>query len=183
MKNYGYCVTVNNPTDKDNLLLYSSSPPPYMWPEERDRHFQHKKSAYEKWPILKEHKIDYLLIGKEVAKTGTKHLQIVVVFNTPKSLSQIKKIWPRAHIEYIKGTLTEATNYITNNREKPNPNYRRAYIGKLEDIERRLSMDKQYLKVIADSQGTLTDLVNRTEKMELCMEQILQLLKEQPLPS
>lgn len=178
MKNYGYSVTVNNPKDEDNLLSYSASPPPFGWSEHEDSQFYHKKSAYEKWPILKEHKIDYLLIGKEVAKTGTKHLQIVVVFNTPKSLSQIKKIWPRAHVEYLKGTLNEATNYITNNREKPNPNYRRAYIGKLEDIERRLSMDKQYLKVIQDSQGTLTDLSNRTEKMEKCMEEILQLLKE-----
>jgi hypothetical protein len=40
-------------------------------------------------------------------------------------------------------------------------------------------MDKEYLKVIQDSQGAIVDLSNRTAKIEETMDEILGLLKEQ----
>jgi hypothetical protein len=180
MKNYGYCLTINNPTDSDFVLRKAATePPPFGWSDSPEVSFRHKKDAYAKYPLLKDFHIDYLLIGLEFGKKGTKHYQMVVVFNKPKSLGQVKKIWPRAHIEYMKGTLREATAYITDNKEKESPKYYRAYIGKIEDIERRIEMDKEYLKVINDSHSQLTDLSTRTAKIEDTMDKILGLLKEQ----
>jgi len=104
---------------------------------------------------------------------------MVVVFNVQKTLGQVKKIWPRAHIEYMKGTLREATDYVIKNSDKPKPVYSRAYIGKLEDMERRIQMDKEFMKVVEDSTQTLADQSARIKKIEETMDKILGLLKEQ----
>lgn len=178
MKNYGYCLTINNPEESD-FLLKPSEDSPYGWDEPKEQAFYTKKDAHARYPYLKKYGIDYLLIGTEYSKKGTKHYQMVVVFNVQKTLGQVKKIWPRAHIEYMRGTLKEAAAYVTDNKEKPNPKFSRAYIGKIEDIERRIKMDKEFLKVIEDSQGSIKNLTERTEKIESTMEEILGLLKMQ----
>ena len=180
MKNYAYCLTINNPTESDFLLRADkgTNPQPYWDMATGDQSFK-KRDLYERYPAFKQWNIDYLLIGTEYGKKGTKHFQMVVVFNVQKTLGQVKKIWPRAHIEYMKGTLKEAADYVVNNKDKPNPKYKRVYIGKLEDIERRIKMDKEYMKVIEDSQGAIADLSSRTAKIEETMDEILGLLKEQ----
>ena len=180
MKFYAYCLTINNPSDSDFLLRRSEeSTSPYGWVDPADAQYTGKRDLHRTYPLLKKYGIDYLLIGTEYGKKGTKHYQMVVVFNVQKTLGQVKKIWPRAHIEYMKGTLKEAADYVVNNKDKPNPKYKRVYIGKLEDIERRIKMDKEYMKVIEDSQGAIADLSSRTAKIEETMDEILGLLKEQ----
>lgn len=181
MKNYAYCLTINNPTEKDFLLRadHKGAEDQLYWDIRTGDQSFAKRDAYDRYPAFKQWDIDYLLIGTEYGKNGTKHYQMVVVFNVQKTLGQVKKIWPRAHIEYMKGTLKEAADYVVNNKDKPNPKFKRAYIGKLEDIERRVKMDKEYLKVIQDSQGAIKDLSKRTAKIEETMDEILGLLKEQ----
>ena len=181
MKNYGYCLTINNPTEKDFLLRadHKGAEDQLYWDIRTGDQSFAKRDAYDRYPAFKQWNIDYLLIGTEYGKNGTKHYQMVVVFNVQKTLGQVKKIWPRAHIEYMKGTLKEAADYVVNNKDKPNPKFKRAYIGKIEDIERRVKMDKEYLKVIQDSQGAIKDLSKRTAKIEETMDEILGLLKEQ----
>ena len=55
--------------------------------------------------------IEYLIVGREVGKTGTPHLQCYVVFCTRKSLNQTKQLFPRAHLELMKGTPLQASMY------------------------------------------------------------------------
>jgi hypothetical protein len=180
MKFYAYCLTINNPSDSDFLLRRSEeSTSPYGWVDPADAQYTGKRDLHRTYPLLKKYGIDYLLIGTEYGKKGTKHYQMVVVFNVQKTLGQVKKIWPRAHIEYMKGTLKEAAKYITNNSDKPNPKYSRAYIGKIEDIERRIQMDKEMLKIVEDSTKTLADQSARIKRIEESMDAILGLLKEQ----
>ena len=182
MKNYAYCLTINNPTESDFLLSADKGAEDQLalvWDTKTGDQSYSKKHAHERYSALKNYGIDYLLIGTEYGRKGTKHFQMVVVFNVQKTLGQVKKIWPRAHIEYMKGTLKEATDYVVKNKDKPNPKYKRVYIGKIEDIERRVKMDKEYRKVIEDSQGAITELANRTAKIEQTMDEILGLLKEQ----
>lgn len=182
MKNYAYCLTINNPEESDFLLVpdkEADNQLALVWDTKTGDQSYSKKHAHKRYSALKKHGIDYLLIGTEYSKTGTKHFQMVVVFNVQKTLGQVKKIWPRAHIEYMRGTLKEATDYVVNNKEKPNPKYKRVYIGKMEDIERRVKMDKEYRKVIEDSQGAIKDLATRTARIEETMDEILGLLKEQ----
>jgi hypothetical protein len=53
------------------------------------------------------------IIGKETAKTGTKHLQGYVEFKNKKAFSTIKKILPKAHIEGAKGTRNQNIKYCS----------------------------------------------------------------------
>lgn len=77
-KSKHWCITINNPTEKD-------------------------------CPDLKE--FDYIILGKEVGKDGTKHLQGYCVFKKRKHLSGAKKIFPRAHLEIKEGTIEQAVTY------------------------------------------------------------------------
>lgn len=53
----------------------------------------------------------YFIYGKEVAASGTLHLQCFVCFKTPKRLPALKKIWPTAHFEVSVGTPDQASTY------------------------------------------------------------------------
>lgn len=53
-----------------------------------------------------------LCVGSETAPTtGTPHLQGYVRFAQPKTLAQMRKLIPRAHLEARKGTETQAATY------------------------------------------------------------------------
>lgn len=71
----GYCFTINNWDDDDltDLLLLTD----IDW-------------------------LTYLIIGFEVAATGTNHLQGYMHFTDAKSFNQIKRMFPKAHLEIPK---------------------------------------------------------------------------------
>lgn len=56
-------------------------------------------------------KWSYMVIGKEVGDEGTPHLQGFIEYETRTRFSTVKKQLPRAHIEPMYGTTTEAINY------------------------------------------------------------------------
>lgn len=55
--------------------------------------------------------IVYLVYGKEVGESGTKHLQGYMEFKSPKALSTLKKKLPTAHFEERRGTAKQASEY------------------------------------------------------------------------
>lgn len=55
--------------------------------------------------------IDYLILGKEVGAKGTPHLQGFCYSKNKISFRRVKKLFPCAHIEKMKGTLSEAICY------------------------------------------------------------------------
>lgn len=61
----------------------------------------------------------YLTYGKEVGDAGNHHLQGFVYFKTLKSMKQVKKLMPRAHLEKTKGTVDEAVDYCHKEDESP----------------------------------------------------------------
>lgn len=60
---------------------------------------------------IKELECLYLVYGKEVGDSGTRHLQGFITFKGNKRLSAVKKLIPRAHWEKTKGTSLEAADY------------------------------------------------------------------------
>lgn len=53
------------------------------------------------------------VIGKEVSKTGTPHLQIYLETKNPISFNALKKKWPAAHIEKAKGSTEDNKRYCS----------------------------------------------------------------------
>ncbi len=60
---------------------------------------------------LEELQCKYLLYGKEVATTGTKHLQGCVVYKDPCTESAARKRMKGAHVEICKGNLEQNETY------------------------------------------------------------------------
>ena len=52
-----------------------------------------------------------MVIGYEVGKDGTPHLQGYVCMKKTRTLPAMKKIMPRAHLELMKGTPEQAAEY------------------------------------------------------------------------
>lgn len=53
----------------------------------------------------------YCIQGQEVGDDGTPHVQGYIVMKTKKRLGAMKKIMPRAHLEVMRGTSQEASDY------------------------------------------------------------------------
>lgn len=53
----------------------------------------------------------YMVAGREVSSSGTRHLQGFVIYKTRTKFSTIKKQLPEAHIERMMGSSKEASDY------------------------------------------------------------------------
>lgn len=53
----------------------------------------------------------YLVYGKEVGESGTRHLQGYLYYSKKASFTKVKKFLPRAHIEVQKGSCQQAIAY------------------------------------------------------------------------
>ena len=53
----------------------------------------------------------YHVFGEEVGESGTPHLQGFLYFKNAKTLSAVKKLVPRAHLESMRGTPEQASDY------------------------------------------------------------------------
>lgn len=53
----------------------------------------------------------YHVFGYEVGDNGTPHIQGFIQVEKPKALTAMKKLFPRAHLEAMKGTPEQASDY------------------------------------------------------------------------
>lgn len=81
---FGWCFTLNNPTDADHNALQK---------------------------LQDDDVYKYLVFGREVGEEGTPHLQGYVYLKLKKSLANVKKLLSRAHWEAQRGTFAKAIEY------------------------------------------------------------------------
>lgn len=92
----------------------------------------------------------YLVYGREVAESGTPHLQGFFTFKKMQRLSGVKKLLPRAHFEVAKGTSVQASDYCKKDGdffEKGEPPTQ----GKRSDLEEYCNRIKKGENVVAIS--------------------------------
>lgn len=53
----------------------------------------------------------YAIAGREVAKTGTPHLQCFIAFKNETSFQTVRALFPRAHIEKMRTTVERSVDY------------------------------------------------------------------------
>lgn len=78
----------------------------------RDWCFTINNPTEDDWRQMKEIECRYICYAPEIGDNGTPHIQGYVMFNSPRHLSALKKIMPRAHLEYRRGTHDQARLYI-----------------------------------------------------------------------
>lgn len=61
--------------------------------------------------LEKSDQVKYLVVGREVGESGTKHLQGFVSFATKKTLRAVKEFIGEAHLETTKGSPKQAAEY------------------------------------------------------------------------
>jgi hypothetical protein len=81
----GWCFTINNWSQDEKTILTA--------------HFEKLKCRW--------------IMGEEVGKEGTPHLQGSVYFESAKSFSAMKKLMPTAHLEIMRGTWDQNTKYCS----------------------------------------------------------------------
>lgn len=79
-----WCFTVNNPTEEDGRLLHES---------------------------FEAGNIEYVVIGHEKGEEGTPHIQGYLCLKVKLRMTGVKKMLPRAHLEGMKGTPQQASDY------------------------------------------------------------------------
>lgn len=97
----------------------------------------------------------YVVYGREVGEQGTPHLQGYVHFKNAKTLSAVKKLMPRAHLEVRQGTIDQAIDYCKKDGdvfERGTPPATQAQKGELgkaamkEIIKRAREGDEEWLE-------------------------------------
>lgn len=76
-------------------------------------HFTIKKTLIENFPT-----VGYFCMADERGDNGTEHTHIVISLTSRVRISKIKKYFPPAHIEVIKGTIEQNVDYLKKEGEK-----------------------------------------------------------------
>lgn len=80
----GWCVTINNPNEEDEITVYS---------------------------LPESTQIKYGVMGLEKGENGTPHVQGFIYFHNPTRFATVKSIFGRAHIEHMRGSPEQAAAY------------------------------------------------------------------------
>jgi len=89
----------------------------------------------------------YTIFGKEVGEQGTPHLQGYLRFKNEKSLAQLKKLLPRAHLMIAKGTPSDNRKYCS----KDGDVFEKG-IPPLTDIEKGQKEKKRWKRALEEAQ-------------------------------
>jgi len=122
--------TINNPTEEDEELFTAAIEP--------------------------DGDINYIIYGHEEGESETYHLQGYAQFTKALTLTAVKRIFPRAHIESVKGTTKQAIDYCKKDGYwdefgKLRTQGKKANEKKYEVIKERIMLKKDPLiKVIED---------------------------------
>lgn len=102
----------------------------------------------------------YFGFAEEVGKQGTKHLHCIIVFKKSKSFSTVKKLFPRANIQAMRGTLDEAITYV-----RKDGRYNAVKFVPLERVATYVDNDNKLSRLAAQGDQTLQEY--RAEVQEL----------------
>jgi len=61
----------------------------------------------------------YAIGCSEVGESGTRHIHVYVVYKNAIELSSLKRLFPRAHFEHVKGSVQENVEYISKDDPEP----------------------------------------------------------------
>lgn len=93
----------------------------------------------------------YVVLGFETGDSGTDHIQGYIYFENARTFTSMKKLLPRAHLEVVKGTPEQASNYC-----KKDGDYWEC--GELPNQGKRTDIDE--IREVVKTTGKMRDVVN-----------------------
>ena len=181
VKKHGWFVTLNNPTDGELDLCklslkqsvearrFNTVDGEYSHLQSGDRVYNNKSL-----PIKG---LAYFGFAEEVGKTnGVPHIHCVVVFKRPKAFTSMKKLFPRANIQNIRGSYDEAIAYI----RKDGRFFDTSFVPK-EQVRQYITNDNQLAHLSLAGDTSLQDLQTKVSNLETKLDRLIDLISQKKI--
>lgn len=160
---HSWFLTINNPLDQElemcRLALLDSTENRIREDLEGNYYGLHEKGLYSN-KGLDPKNLAYFGFADEIGKQGTRHLHCIVVFKKAKSFVSVKKLFPRANIQAMRGTLDEAVTYV-----RKDGKYHCIKFVPIERVATYVDNDNKLARLAAEGDQTLQE--HRKEVQEL----------------
>ena len=181
VKKHGWFVTLNNPTDDElelcKLSLKQSVDGRRL--NTLDGEYSHLASGQHVYsnrglPIKG---LAYFGFAEEVGKEkGVPHIHCVVVFKRPKAFTSMKKLFPRANIQNIRGNYDEAITYI----RKDGRFFDTAFVPK-EQVRQYITNDNQLAHLALAGDTSLQNLQLKVDNLETKLDRLIDLISQKKI--
>ncbi len=161
---HSWFLTINNPLDNELELCKAAIYNSLEYRTRTDLAGNHYGNRSLDMPYYKKDLpikgISYFGFAQETGKQGTKHLHCIVVFSKSKSFNSVKKLFPRANIQAMRGTLDEACEYV-----RKDGKFQAAYFDKPGIVQAKIWNDQSASRIAADGDRSIQDYQNEVKEL------------------
>lgn len=175
LNKHSWFLTINNPLDAELELCKAAVANSLEHRTRLDLVGNHYGTVVDDRPYHKKDLpikgIAYFGFAEEVGKHGTKHLHCIVVFSKSKSFNSVKKIFPRANIQAMRGSLHEACEYV-----RKDGRFQAAYFDKPGVVEVFIDNDQRVSRLSTEGDQTLQDYQNEVRELRQELKEFKELI-------
>ena len=178
---HSWFLTINNPTEVDTKLCHTAT---------RASSIENRQLIKADGTYVNTVKQDNLVSNKdqpikglayfgfstEVGKHGTPHIHCVVIFKVAKSFATLKKLFPRANIQPIRGTFQEAISYI----RKDGRFFSVSFVPKERYIQYVIN-DNKLAKLALEGDLSISKLEDRITSLEDKLDKLILLISQKKI--
>jgi len=163
VKKHSWFLTINNPLDHEIKLCslaIMNDVANSMRKDLADNYYGQQADLPTSNKDLNPKNLAYFGFAEEVGKQGTKHLHCLIVFKAPKSFANMKKIFPRANIQAMRGSLDEAITYV-----RKDGRYHSAKFIPIERIKTYVDNDNKLSRLSAQGDKQIQEYQNEVKEL------------------
>lgn len=176
---HAWFLTINNPTEVDLELCRLATTSSL----ENRRHFtvdgkySHKHAEHivsnKGLPVKG---LAYFGYSQEVGKQGTPHIHCMVIFKNAKSFLALKKLFPRANIQPVRGTFQECLDYI-----RKDGRYQSISFVPKERCLQYVTNDNKLAQLALEGDVTISRLEDRITNLESKLDKLIFLISQKKI--
>lgn len=171
---HSWFLTINNPLESELKLCHAAI---FDSLENRGRHdlqgnyYSNRESTVYSNKDMPFSGLAYFGFADEVGKLGTKHLHCIIVFKRTKSFNSVKKLFPRANIQALRGTYDEAVTYV-----RKDGKYRSVKFVPLERVKGYIDEDNKLARLSAAGDLSLEECRNEVAQLRSELHEFKELI-------